>query len=172
MKDTDRAYFLVGADSPVMDVVRKHEGLYRHFQKSIAEFQAKHQAQGSFTYGQRSLAGLRFDNELPKGWKLRKDGCAVPDTRCNAGRELKKEFDAVPRGYDSWALSDDLGKEYSYWGDGKVYWSTVGKFGEQYVLSVPARCRVAPQGCTELKMSEYWKIREESGAGPEEVEAA
>lgn len=169
----DGRFFLVESDSPLMTVIGKHEQKWKAFSAAVEEFRIRHGADGAFTYGRHGFAGLQFKGDAPEGWRKRQDGMAVPNTRCKAGRALKKEIDALPHGFDAWTFSDELGEGYTHWWDGKIYFSTVGQYGDKYVLRVPAPCQVKPDGCTELKTSEYWQIREAAGlSGPEEAEAA
>jgi hypothetical protein len=156
----DRTHFLIGESSPTMQVVLKHEGQFKVFAESIEAFRKKHGAESALAYGNRSFAGLRFSGQVPKGWRQRQDGAFVPDSRCKDGRGIKKEVDALPRGFDAWTFSSELGESYLHFTDGNVHFSTFAKYGDQYVLSVPAVCRAVPEGCTELKMTEYWQIRE------------
>ena len=60
------------------------------------------------------------------------------------------------------AFNGDSKNSYTVW-DGLVSWTVYEKLGDQYLLSVPTACKVSPPGCRELKMSEYWKLREEAG---------
>lgn len=167
----DRTYFLIGTDSSVMHVVQKHMKRHKEFQSAIEAFKVKHGADSLYTYGNTSIAGLRFDRELPKGWKRRQDGMCVPDARCKLGKEIKLEMKELPHGFDHWTFSSDLGESYLHFGGGQVHFSTLGQFGDKYVLGVPAACRVNPEGCTELKMSEYWQIREAAGQPKDEAAA-
>lgn len=160
----DHRYFLICEDSPVMQVVRKHEEQYKVFCKALEDLRIKYNAKEVLTYGCRSFAGLKFAGEIPKGWRTCQDGRCVPDSRCKIGKEIKKETNALPRGYDEWDLSSDLGEGYLYFDAGHVYFSGAAKYGDKYILRVPASCCVMPEGCTKLKMSEYWQIREQSGA--------
>jgi len=156
----DTTYFLIAPESPVMLVVHEFEEKQRQFGEAIIGIRDKYGAKEVHAYGRRSFAGLKFDGNIPKGWRQRKDGISVPDTRTKAGKEVREEVNAIPRGFDPWSFSSALGEAFLHFGDGKVYFSTVGQFGDKYVLCVPAPCKVQPEGCTELKTSEYWQIRE------------
>jgi hypothetical protein len=158
----DRTHFLISEDSHTMQVVLKHQAKFKEFAEAIEAFRKKHGAELALAYGNRSFAGLQFSGEIPKGWRKRQDGTCVPDSRCREGREIKKEVIKLPSGFDPWTFSSELGESYLHFTDGHVYFSTFANCGGKYVLSVPAACRVEPEGCTELKMSEYWKIREEA----------
>lgn len=156
-------YWLVAKSSQVMKVIAAHEQRYRGFQDAVHAFKKKHGAESVFTYGPRSLAGLGFKGDPPKGWRLQEDRCAVPDGRCKEGRAFRQEMKALPSGFDAWSFSEDLGSDYISWEDGRVFFSTFQKFGERYILYTPSGCKVKPAGCRKLKMSEYWKIRETKG---------
>lgn len=168
----DGVYYLIGSDSPVMQVVRKHLALLKEFRQAIEALRVKHGAAAVFTHGNRSFAGLKFAGEAPRGWRRREDDLCVPDARLKAGREAKQDVEALPRGYDEWNFAGDLGENYLFFGSGHVYFSTFGQYGDKFVLRVPAACQVKPEGCTDLKMSEYWKIREDAGVSAEPEQAA
>ena len=168
----DGTYYTVSDGSPVMTVIREFEQKYREFRDAVEAMRVKHGAKEAFTYGRRGFAGLKFEGETPKGWRKRNDGICVPDSRCKAGKQIKKEVRNMPSGWDAWTFSSALGEGFIYFGDGAAWFSAAMKFGDKYVLRVPSASKVVPEGCTELKMSEYWALREAAGCGGEESEAA
>jgi hypothetical protein len=167
----DGTYYIVGEESPAMAVIRQFEQKQREFNDAVEAFRVKYGATQAFTYGVRGFAGLKFSGEPPKGWRERKDGICTPDTRSKIGKLIKDEVRNLPPGFDAWTFSSSLGDGAIYFGEGKAYFSGVAKYGEQYVLRIPAASRFIPAGCTELKMSEYWKIREDAGEAREPAEA-
>lgn len=159
---TTRTYYLVTPDSPVMGVIKQAQETVRTFKQAIKEV-AEEFGGTAWTSGGVYFRGMSFFGEIPSGWRRMKD-FAVPDTRTKAGKELAKRFRALPQGVDGMRFSSmlgrDLGGEYTYWGDGHVYFTVYEVWNGTYILSVPSQCEVTLPDCTKLKVSEYWQIRE------------
>jgi len=165
----DRIYFLVGADSPVLEVIDAALALDRVYQKAVWAFAREFGCEKIYVTQQWQvrLLGLAFEGDIPPGWRLNaRKGYSTPDSRTKEGKEIGVRMKALPHGVSaqrfSSMLDEKIGqpkKSYTHWEDG-VSWTVFEKHGSQYVLSVPAASKVSPPGCRELKMSEYWKIRE------------
>lgn len=158
---SERNYYLVDKDSPVMGVIEKAVGYQRAFHGFLESLKKEFGACDVMTYSHARLAGLVFDGEIPNGWRQKAgEKFCVPDARSKTGREIKKR--TYPIGVDAWRFSDMLGRGYSPYAEGHVYLTTYERYGDTYVLSVPVQCEVEPEGCTLLKMSEYWRIVEDA----------
>ena len=83
-------------------------------------------------------------------------------------------MEALPRGVDSWAFSGmmrdvDSDVEWASFGDGCAIFTIYERLGDVVVLSTPTRIGLkAIQGGVELKMSEYWALRERAAEMPTE----
>jgi hypothetical protein len=122
--------------------------------------------------GHRRLIGLVFPGAVPEGWRG-ESNWAVPAARTRLGREIKKELEALPVGIGSWSFSDLLGPAYTAYSGNQVLWTAFVRYGDKVILSIPSSCGIFPEGCTELRISEKWKIVEEHRAAVElEKEAA
>lgn len=168
---SDRIYYKVWANSPVMAVIQQAEAIIRRFRKAMdaleAEFAAEYPGSSVWVWNYCQFVGITFPGKLPPGWRQGRE-YAVPDMRIKAGRALAARLKDLPKGIEarkfSAMLSSALGEAYTAWNvDDRctVMWTVYEHWGKNgYILSVPAACRVTPPGCRELKMSEYWKIRE------------
>ena len=170
----DRIYYRVEPDSPVMAVIQKAYGSHRAFTRAMTALRKEIKASEVWITGGIQFCGARFSGELPPGWRMNAK-YAVPDKRNKIGKELSRKIESLPRAMDSWDFSHAMNKEFPanekgnsgffHWGDGQVSFTSWGKYGDAYVLSVPAGCRVNLEGCTELKMSEYWQLKESAKKG-------
>jgi hypothetical protein len=174
----NRAYWLVEPGSPVLEVITAALDKSRAFHKAVDDLAAEFGTDKSYTTTnwQVRFLGLAFDGTPPEGWRAnKKKPYATPDTRTKLGREIAKRVNALPPGVAaatfSAMLNDTLGPAETVtgnnscisWGDDcSISWTGFEKIGSQYVLSVPAACKVSPPGCRELKMSEYWRLKEEA----------
>jgi hypothetical protein len=164
----NRTYFSVGRASPVMKVIQEAIETERAHKKAVWAFADEFGAPRIHrtTNWSIQLRGLLFDGEPPKGWRVNvRKKCATPDERTKAGREIAKRMRALPVGVSAATFSSMLDEvlplsSHTHWGDDTVSWSTFEQYGSKFVLSVPTACGISPPGCRELKMSEYWKIRE------------
>jgi hypothetical protein len=146
-----------------MKVVKEFDDKHRAFGKALLALRDKYAA--SAVYANSTFAGLKFKGQVPRGWNRRKDGLCVPNTRTKAGKAARAEVDALPAGFDAWSFSVALGKEFLNFTDKNVvHFSTYGRYGDKFVLCVPGACAVHPQGCVELKKSEFLKIVEDAAA--------
>lgn len=164
---SERIYYRVNEDSPVMAVIRDVRAIDDEFRKAAKGLQEEHPGCEVCTSGRQAFSGIKFPGKPPVGWRQGKEH-AYPDRRTKAGREIAKRFESLPHGVDSWRfsgmLSKALGGQWEYWGDGHVYFPTLEKVGGEYVISVPAASKITPPGCTELRMSEYCNMREAAAA--------
>lgn len=163
MAENDRRFYRVG-DGPVMDVIREAERGHKAFLETL-ELLAKEFGGDAWVIGSRWFAGIAFHGHVPAGWRKPKSKeYSVPDKRVKAGRDLDARFRKLPQGVDGRSFSSMLHcaglGDFMHWGGGFVRWTTFERFGDTTILSVPAQCNVEPPNCTELKMSEYWAIRE------------
>jgi hypothetical protein len=170
-----RTYFRVDAESPVMRVVEDAESRGAAFADHCRSFEREYPGVKVWTWDNARMSGLEFPEggALPDGWRFSvKRGYAVPDQRTKDGRALKKRMDSVV-GVDamtfSQMLSRALSAQFECHVPGRIMWTVYERHGDAVVLSVPLACNPELPGCTELKMSEYWKLRED---GEQERNAA
>ena len=178
---SDRIYWLVEAESPVLAVIeeanRQHRAYWAAARAFAKEFGTNRCME--FSGWQVYLGGLVFDGEPPEGWRLKpgKKYC-VPD-RTKVGRAIGERMRALPK--DA-SFSDLMNSRlcpqknrcdgYICFGPQTVSFTDFERIGESYVLSTPARCTLIPPGCKELKVSEYYKLREDAGLGKDDRSAA
>lgn len=157
----ERRYYRVN-EGPVMDVINSACGIQKEFADVVRALRAEFGADVWVSNNSRFI-GLSFPGDLPAGWRKSKQ-YAVPDKRVKAGRELDKRFRALPRGMDAvrftGLISGALGEPYDHYDNHVIGWTIYQKFGDTWILSVPAGCKVTPPNCDELKMSEYWALKE------------
>lgn len=167
VSDRERIYFLIDATSPVMDVIRQALEIQKEFESSGRAFMHEWGVTECMLSGNDRLIGLVFKADPnPMVWRKKKDYW-VPNSRSKAGRELQNQLRDLPRGVDpmrfSSMVSAKVQKDMTYCGGGYIAWTIYHEYGEHHVLSVPSDCKISElPGCRELKMSEYWKIREEA----------
>ena len=169
----DRTYFRVSETSPVREVINAANEIHKQFHDACGAFAAEFGAKKWYTTQSWHvfMLGLVFEGKIPDGWRIKKNKAyATADTKTKAGKEIKKKLDELPHGVSGAWISDELNKKipnkpegYSHWGAATVSWSSFELVGKLYILSVPSVCKASPPGCRELKMSEYWKIREKAG---------
>ncbi|HWR52942.1 MAG TPA: hypothetical protein VN428_17660 [Bryobacteraceae bacterium] len=159
-----RTHFLVGEGSPVLTVIEQASERLQVFSDAVKNLKAEFGGD-VWSADNSQFLGIAFPGELPRGWRQSRQ-YAVPDKRIKAGRELAKRFASFPVGVNarifSGMLSRELKQEFEYFGGGVIAWTGCEKYGDTYILSVPAELPTKPPGCRELKMSEYWRIREQS----------
>jgi hypothetical protein len=89
------------------------------------------------------------------------------------GKALAEEIAALPKGVDglrfTGRLEAETGQTFTTWTGNTFAWSGYEFYGDTVILGVPIGCKEAPAGCTELKMSEYHKIREDFLATQEQA---
>lgn len=166
---SERSYWLIRKSSPVMKVIGEALSQQRVFEKAMNAIKVEFDASDLLVWkgwAGTTFSGLVFKGAAPDGWRKSK-ACFKPDGRRKEGRELIKRFDALPRGIEPPAFSSMLTKamdiDFTFWGDGGVSWTIYEHHGASYILSVPASLKItAIPGCVELKMSDYWKLREKA----------
>lgn len=162
---SQRVYYSVTAYSPVMAVIQRALNAMRQFHQAADALQKELGAKTLWTRGNVRVCGAVFPGDLPEGWR-QGPAYALPDKRSAAGKEWDRRLKSLPRGIDPMdfaaMMTTALNAEYAYHDveASRMCWTTFERYGEVYVLSVPAACRVNPPGCVELKMSEYWKLKE------------
>jgi hypothetical protein len=168
----DRKYYRVHPDSPVMAVLKRATEQQRVFIDAMKALDAEFGG-STWTTNNARFAGIQFPGEPPHGWRKLKDRkYAVPNKRIKAGRDLDWRFHALPIGVDAWIfagmLQKEFGRKFEHWGDGVIALPSAQKFGDVQVLGVPLPVAGEIPGCEELKMSEYWQLREAAGSEAEE----
>lgn len=176
---SDRTHYSIREDSPVLKVIEAAIADHDAFRESARAFArefgaARVMSSSSWTI---QVLGLVFDGPPPKGWRNKKDH-AVPDGKTKLGRDIKRRMRELPLGVSAMTFSsmlhEELGKKYggdgfTHWADNKVYWSCFERFETKrpgqsgYVVGIPTACRVGDgdiPGAEELKMSEYWALKE------------
>ncbi len=170
-KDVAYAHYLVSPESPVMKVIEEAKAVVRAFREGVEAFR-KELPEGSRVRGVEDcyVSGVNFPGgEHPYGWRYNsRRHCAVPNQRIKAGKLIQQRIDAIPRGLGAFEFERMLGRVLGrdcVYDDERHHWWSCGfeKIGEDYVLSAPAALNLAPPGCTELRMSEYWRMREAAG---------
>jgi hypothetical protein len=163
----ERIFYLVEPDSPVMNVIERAVEKQRAFQKALRAYQTEIGAKSIWTTNESRFAGAVFEDEPPAGWRRLQKYC-VPDKRTKAGKVVAVRVSSLPRGVDAWGFSNmltaALKAEYTHHASGYITWTVYEQYGKTYVLSVPLGLKCTPPGCRELKMSEYWQLREKEGA--------
>jgi hypothetical protein len=165
--DKTRIYFLVDPASPVMDAVKAVRLKRKVFDGHMSELQKEFKAKNVWYRGEWIL-GLEFEGEVPAPFKKKAgEKYCIPD-RTSAGRAMKKRLESI-RDFSWFQFSSDLSKDDDDCFDAVVghtwMYASFGNFGDKVILSVPAAAKVIknnklPAGLTELKMSEYWAIKE------------
>lgn len=121
-------------------------------------------------YGSPRLCGLYCEGEIPEGWMHRQKDPAnmiVPKRKA-----LKEEMKTLPETVDARGLADRLKCPEFCDGD-HLYWPFVETVGElvlspegSRILWIPTVAvesgYVPPEGATQMKMSEYWALKEEA----------
>jgi hypothetical protein len=163
---SDRRYYRIEADSPVLEVIRRAFEKQREHSKAMDALREELGVKEIWVGGLlREFAGVTFPGKLPVGWRKGKT-CAVPDKRVKAGRDLAERFNKLPPGISAMSFSGMLDEfdqpgSYSDWDcDSSIQFTTYERHGDVHVLLVPSTRTVTPPGCTLLKTSEYWQIRE------------
>ena len=159
----DRVYYLVADSCPLMPKIRAAVDQELAYREAASAFARSFGTERWMKNGGQ-LLGLIFDGPAPAGWRQSRDYW-VPDQRTKEGRSIKRQIDKLPHGFDAWTFSADLGEDFLIYDGNSIHFSGIGKFGEQIILTVPVKpgtSRATPEGCTELKMSEYWALREAS----------
>jgi hypothetical protein len=168
---SDRIYYRVHLDSPVVAVIQAAEVKEKVFAAACNEI--REQFPGGIVWTSTSfwkrVEGIQFPGDPPPGWIVRKsrDGhyFARPGKRTAEGRAAAKWLAELPHGVCAASFSDMMTAvikaEYTHRDDDcRISWTVFEKHGDVYILSVPAACEAKPPGCTELLMSEYYRIRE------------
>ena len=173
---SDTTHFLVPQDSPVMAVLNVQVAKRTACFEASSRLQTKYGATHTYfsPFGRVLGFALPDGAKLPEGWRWEPKfgGVIVPDKRSKVGKQAAQELKELPQSISGWSLGDDLtealGEEYVWRGDSR--WLTPGyeKLGDTWVLTVPSKCRVSPPGCVELKMSEYYALKEVHGGTDEE----
>lgn len=153
----------------IRDAEQKHVAYKKAIWKFADDFGSKQIM--TTTAWQVHLLGLVFPEKPPDGWRLdQRKGYCVPALKSPEGRVIAERMKALPMGLSACkfsAMMDEStkakGRSYSVWEGNGVSWTAFEKIGNRYVLSVPAACKISPPGCKELRMSEYWKLREKAG---------
>lgn len=162
---SDRVYWRIAKKSPVMKVITEALAIQNVFQKAMKTLKEEFKASGIMAIDNAAFSGLLFDEApIPGMWRKVK-GKFVADYRTKAGRELRTRLESLPQGVDARRFSNMLGRalklDFEYFADHCVMWTVYEHHGDAYVLSVPLGLGIkAIPGCKELKMSEYWKLRE------------
>jgi hypothetical protein len=161
LSDVIYIHYRVGVDSSVMKAINECRDQHARFFAAAEVFQTEHNAR-AFVIEERSrLCGLEFEGEAPEGWRTKTgEAWCVPDTRTKTGRAIKREMAMLPEGDNPARFSDMLGREYTHDDDRYTAWSSFCIYDDAVILSVPAACKAKPEGCTELKMSEFYRITE------------
>lgn len=166
----ERIYYRITPDSPVMAVIEEAQEKNRVFMRAAKELQVEFRGSRvriSEAWSQW-VSGIQFEGEIPDGWRVRKgENFARPNKRTKAGRDAAERLKKLPHGVCAAAFTDMLEDAfktaYTHHGEGHIAWTAYEKYGDVYVLSVPLGCNVTPPpGCIELKMSEYWSLREKA----------
>lgn len=118
----------------------------------------------------RSMVGVAFDGEFPKGW--RRAGSTgsgqsyyIPDARSKAGKEAKMaihniripgamEIDSRLGGPGG--VMADAGPRGGYW----MFFITAEIIDGKCIIHVPEKCDFEPKHSKPLKKSDYWKMKE------------
>ena len=162
----ERCYYRIQPDSPVMAVIQQALEKQREFRTAVEGLQKELPGAVVWTQNSTIVCGAQFTGDLPPGWRQGPKRYAVPNKRTSEGRALDRRLKALPRGVDAMAfatlMTANLSGLYEYYGDDRIAWTTYQKYGDVYILSVPVGCKVHPPACDELKMSEYWAIREQA----------
>jgi tRNA G37 N-methylase Trm5 len=162
LSDIIYIHYRVGVDSLVMKTINECRDQHARFLAAAKVFQTEHKARAVIIEERSRLCGLEFDGEAPEGWRTKTgEAWCVPDANTKTGRAIKREITALPEGYNPARFSDMLGPEYTHDDDRHTAWSSFSIYNDVVILSVPAACRAKPEGCIELKMSEFYRITEE-----------
>jgi hypothetical protein len=169
---SERIYYLVGDGSPVMEVIQQAISIEKRYHTAIRALQGEFPGCEVWVNSWHEVTGIGFKGPVPAGWRKLKTHW-VPDRRTIAGKRVAARLDSLPKGVSAMRFSSMLSgemyrrklisakHEFTHHGDGQISFSIFEKYGNSYVLSVPLGCKLpAMPGCTELKMSEYWQIKE------------
>lgn len=165
MAEQDRIYYRVNGGE-ALAIIETFCADQQAVADSWRAFAAKH---GAKLYRHDlSLRGLIFDGDPPEGWfpaVVFPSNVCVPNRRTKLGREIAENLSSLPRKLSGRDLAARLGGgEALLRAAGKLMWPGFEKIGNAYVLSMPidedgSHC-APPPDCTQLKMSEYWALKE------------
>lgn len=164
---SERIIYLVGPHAPVLAVINECTATRKACQIAALAFRDKYKAK-DVVIGTDSgrLWGLTFEGQAPEGWRFNKANYYVPSLRTKRGKEIKAEIEALPKAVSGLGFSDRLSKEFgvdfTFFGGSTMSWATYGHVGDKLLLSIPVEIKFVPEGCTELKVSEYQQIVKEA----------
>ncbi len=151
------------------------ETLIQQFQKDREQTVAKRDALFK-KYGakngwgsDRGLTALVFEGSPPAGWQNHK-GIAHRPPKGTAGKEIRKELAASTiLGASDFSNLVACGPTMGMSGGGFcIRYAFYQKLGETYVILVPDDNKSwSYPGCTEMKLSEYFALKEAAGEGVE-----
>lgn len=142
----------------------------REAQAARDAFMQKHKAGGAYG-NDRAIVGLLFkrDAQLPVGWRADRTSIddhivALPAKKTPEGKAIDKELTALPRLHDCDWLSRQLKVggviRNRYW-----FKAWTEDIGDTRILGIPLTIEanqpeVTPEGCTRIKVSEYYALKE------------
>jgi hypothetical protein len=127
---SDRTYFLVEPNSPVLAIIRAAEEKHQAYYKAAGEFAAEFGTDrwyATTNFSIHDVLGLAFEKGAPEGWRLnKKKGYSTPDTRAKLGKDIAKRMRELPQGVAAATFSGMLDEafkgeskqSYQVWGEG------------------------------------------------------
>jgi hypothetical protein len=174
---SEHIYYLAGPGSPALAVINEAISIREARMEIVEAFRKEIGADHLYVRGDGSgyFVGVAFsDSGAPEGWRFNGE-YHVPNKRSKVGKAIARRLEQFPTGVDGFTFTSMLesatGHAYMVWKDNTCAWATFGVFQDKVILSVPAGT-VPPEGCTELKVSEYYRIVEDAQAAANKKEEA
>ncbi len=163
---SDYVYFR--ADSETMiDAISKFQKNHGKVNKTISVFMEKWGCtSGEYIRSFGSVTGIQLD-EKPKGWIEVDHKYYRPHSKLRISKEVRDEFNSLPLIPTSDDLAKHLGLRTRVINGRKLLGVGLDEFNGAKVLAIPVDDDGyfdQPEGCVELRMSEYWKLKEEGKA--------
>lgn len=168
--DQKHKYFLVKG-GVALEAIKGYQDRVQAFYDHGKAVATKYGAT-NWCYRGSFVTGLKFAGDPPKGWIVYQDpdleGFWKPTKRGKAGKEAVELFQSVtrPHAIEFAGLLHGHPTDYEPDSSGRllIRYPTYRQFGETFILLLPiagdGSTMDPPEGCEEIKASEYWQIKE------------
>ncbi len=164
-----RIPYIVKPGTKAMQAVEAWQECVEGFTAAAKEFAAKHGAKHFWEDGYK-VAGLYFPEpaKVPEHWQVRKKaqpGEYTPYGGSDEAKKARKEMAALPRKWDSMVFAERFGG-VAHIGSVVVF-PSLHIFDDVIVIGLPAQLPMPDiiEGCTEIYLSEYYKLLAKSTEG-------